>query len=118
MGICRVEFAFSLGSPSIEEILLTIWKEHKLQVLVSIVESASIPQKSLSEECVYALTHPKSTSFWGQYVSRYNPIYLFRTTIEGEYFVLLLSEPHFPELMDVVSKALIKLGGEEQGKDQ
>jgi hypothetical protein len=113
MGICRVEFTFALGNPSIEEILLTIWREQKLQVYVSVPKAGNVNQKLDKDEFIYEIKHPKSNELMGRFSSKYKAIYLFKTIVENESFIIIISEPKCPELMRVVAHALTRLGGEE-----
>lgn len=101
-----------------EELLLTIYRKHQLSISCSI-ESESIPhlpspdtRKPVEVDYYvrFALAHPKHRKmrFWQK---MYSPVALVKIVFESQNLVWLMTGAHQSKMMDIVSAALVELGG-------
>lgn len=112
-------FEFSEDFPPLEKVLITIFREHNIHALLSIEEPLCNPDTGIiltsnnSEDFAYLLSHPKSTKTILPILSRYRAVTLIKMEFEGRKLISIMTSPGDSDMMDIISEALVKLGGLE-----
>ncbi|UOQ64524.1 hypothetical protein [Hymenobacter volaticus] len=112
-------FEFFEDFPPLEKILIIIFREHNIHALLSIEEPLYDPDTGIistsnnSEDFAYLLSHPKSAKTVLPILSRYRAIKLMKMEFEGRKLISIITSPGDSYMMNIVSEALVKLGGLE-----
>ena len=119
MGILYRMFDFVDGYPALESILIVVFRRHKMHISLSIknnlhdTDTDSGLENNRFEDFMYLLSHPKDIGWILPTWSRYRPVDLMKMEFEGRKLVCVSTSPGASDMMDIVSEALVELGGLE-----
>jgi hypothetical protein len=119
MGISYRMFDFVNDYPALEGILIAVFRKHKMHISLSIKsnlhdpDTESVVENNRSEDFMYLLSHPKDIGWILPTWSRYRPVGLIKMEVNGRKLVCISTSPEASDMMDILSEALVELGGLE-----